>query len=457
MADAAQIRKVCDIVAAEPSRRIVVVSAPGKRNPDDTKVTDMLIECARLKMEGRNEGESLQRIVERFAGICRELDVPMSVAAQIEKDLQERLAGDVSHKDRFMDTMKAAGEDNAAKMVAAVMTRLGMQARYVGPREAGLLLSDEYGQARILPESAENLARLADTREVVVFPGFFGYTKDGHVVTFSRGGSDITGSILAAAVQAEVYENFTDVDSVFAADPRIVPDVRPIVELSYREMRELSYAGFGVLHDEAIVPAVRAGIPICIKNTNRPASPGTTIVPEHLHAQPRVVGIASSSGFCTIYMSKYLMNREIGFGRRLLQIFEEEGLSYEHIPSGIDNLSIILQESGFTPAVESHVVQRIRQELSVDDVDVERGLAIVMIVGEGMRYAVGLAARASVALAGAGVNIEMMNQGSSEISMMFGVKADDREKAVRALYDAFFREEGNGAADRNGAAPSGEA
>jgi len=197
-----------------------------------------------------------------------------------------------------------------------------------------------------------------------------------------------------------------------------------------------------VLHDEAIIPAVRAGIPICIKNTNSPTAPGTLIVPEHRQASSRVVGIAASSGFCTVYVSKYLMNREIGFGRRLLQIFEDEGVSYEHTPSGIDNMSVILREDGFSEKTQQAICKRILDELEADDVSVERGLALLMIVGEGMRYAVGLSARATKALADANVNIEMMNQGSSEISIMFGIKAEESERALRSLYQALFEQEG---------------
>ncbi len=438
LADANQVRKICEIIASDPERRIVVVSAPGKRSTDDIKVTDMLIAAAEDCLAGKDAKPHLERIVARYAAICDELGLAPPVIDAIRKNLAERLESDRSHKAEFMDTMKAAGEDNAARLVAAELKRRQLRARYIDPAEAGLLLSAEYGRARVLPQSYERLSHLADYDGVTVFPGFFGYTPDGRVVTFSRGGSDITGSILAAAVRADLYENFTDVDSLFAADPRIVEGVRPIKEVTFREMRELSYAGFGVLHDEAIIPAVSAGIPICIKNTNRPDAPGTTIVPHHTDVDSRVVGIASGGGFCTIYLSKYLMNREIGFGRRVLQILEEEGLSYEHTPSGIDNMSILLEEEGFDMQVEDRVLARLRDELGVEDAEVERGLSLIMIVGEGMRFAVGLAASATAALAEAGVNIEMMNQGSSEISMMFGVKQEDGKKAVRALHKAFF-------------------
>jgi aspartate kinase len=438
VADAAQIAKVCAIIKADPERRIVVVSAPGKRRPDDTKVTDMLIACAEKKLAGQKADAELKALVERFAEIQRDAGLPAQITAEIETDLRDRLKVGTDHRGRFLDLLKAAGEDNSAKLVAALFRKNGVPARYVNPREAGLLLSDEYGNATVLPESYARLTELRGSEEVVVFPGFFGFSKAGDVVTFPRGGSDITGAILAAAVKADVYENFTDVDSVFSADPRIVSGARPIELLTYREMRELAYAGFGVFHDEAILPAVQAGIPINIRNTNRPEAPGTRIVPKRPYHGGEVVGIASSDGFCALYVDKYLMNREIGFGRRLLQIVEEERLSYEHAPSGIDNMSVILRERDFTPEKEIRVADRIRGELGAENVEVDRGLALVMLVGEGMHYTVGVAGKAAAALAEAGVNIEMINQGSSEISMMFGVKAVDRKKAVQALYAAFF-------------------
>jgi aspartate kinase len=438
VADATQILKVCSIIKADSARRLVVVSAPGKRDSGDTKVTDLLIACAEARLAGRDGAAELKAVVERYAAIQREAGVGEAVIRAIEQDLKARLATDTSHRGRFLDLLKAAGEDNNAKLVAEIFRKQGVDAHYIDPKAAGLLLSDDFGNAQVLPESYARLAALRDAPGISIFPGFFGYTRGGAVATFPRGGSDITGAILAAAVKADVYENFTDVDSVFAADPRIVPGAQAIELLTYREMRELAYAGFGVFHDEAIVPAVKADIPICVRNTNQPAAPGTRIVPKRPYQGGEVVGIASSDGFCAVYVDKYLMNREVGFGRRLLQIMEEERLSYEHAPSGIDNISVVFREKDFTQAAEERVLGRIRAELGADNIDLDRGLALVMIVGEGMHYTVGVAARATAALAAAGVNIEMLNQGSSEISMMFGVKAMDRKKAVQALYGAFF-------------------
>jgi len=438
MADAAQIRKACGIVLADPERRLVVVSAPGKRSKTDVKVTDLLIALAEKALGGAPPEKELAAVLDRYAGIARDLGLGEGVARRIEADLRGRLAADRTNRARFLDTLKAAGEDNCARLVAEYLASTGAEARYVSPREAGLLLTHEFGNAQVLPESYKNLAKLRDLPGITVFPGFFGYSPQGAVVTLPRGGSDITGSILAAAVKADVYENWTDVDSVFVASPAIVPGPRPLPEITYREMRELSYAGFGVFHEEALAPVFHAGVPVSIKNTNNPSAVGTYIRPDRTCPAGQVAGIAAADGFCSIYVSKYLMNREIGFGRRLLQILEEEGLSYEHTPSGIDNISVILREKQFGAAREARVLERVRRELAVDDVSVERGLALVMVVGECMRRVVGIAARATAAFARAGVNIEMINQGSSEVSMMFGVKVADMARAVRALYDEFF-------------------
>jgi aspartate kinase len=439
VADAKQILKVVDIVKADPARRIVVVSAPGKRFSGDAKVTDMLIALANAVIAGRPYETELEAVAGRYAEIQRELGLDAAIVTEIEADLRERIKNRSGNPAQFTDTVKASGEDNNAKIIAQVFVRQGVPARYVDPKDAGMLLSDDFGNAQVLPESYDNLSALRDEKDIVIFPGFFGYTRQGQVATFPRGGSDITGAILAAAVKADVYENFTDVDSVFALDPRVIDGAPAISLLTYREMRELSYAGFGVFHDEAIVPAVRAKVPICIKNTNRPEAPGTMIVAERKYRHGEITGIASADGFSTIYLSKYMMNRELGFGRRLLQILEEEHLSFEHAPSGIDNMSVLLRSTHFTPEKEEQVLRRLQTELGTDDATIEHGLSLIMIVGEGMRYAVGIAARACSALADAGVNIEMINQGSSEISIMFGVKEVDRKQAIQALGRALLK------------------
>ncbi|MEH7333478.1 aspartate kinase [Neobacillus drentensis] len=438
LASGKQIEKVFQIVIAEAERKVVVVSAPGKRFSEDHKVTDLLIECGELSLLNLDPKEKFDAVIERYSSIAEELALGDEIIHEIQNDLIERLNGNKSKPDRFMDRLKASGEDNNAKLVATYFRKRGVDASYIDPKEAGLLVSDEPGNAQVLTESYNRLFSLHERPGILIFPGFFGYSREGEVFTFSRSGSDITGSILANALKADLYENFTDVDAVYSVNPNIVTKPKEIKELTYREMRELSYAGFTVLHDEALVPAFRAGIPVHIKNTNNPAAPGTRIVSDRKYTNGPVIGIASDQGFCSIYVSKYLMNREVGFGRKLLGILEDFGLSYEHTPSGIDDVSVILRESQMDPIMEREIKGRIMTELHADEVKIEHSLALIMVVGEGMRHNVGTMARASKALAKAHVNIEMINQGSSEVSMMFGVKQVDEKRAVAALYEEFF-------------------
>ncbi|MBJ66478.1 MAG: aspartate kinase [Gemmatimonadetes bacterium] len=438
LASAEQIKKICAIITEDPQRRLVVVSAPGKRSTDDTKVTDLLIEAARARLTGQDGGAEIECVINRYRDIAQALNLPEDSLAPIREDFLHRLHLDTRDEGLYLDTMKAGGEDNSARLVASYLRSTGIEAHYIDPGEGGMILSDEPGNARVLKQSYGKLRALRERPGITVFPGFFGYSEHGQVVTFPRGGSDITGAILAAAIDAEQYENFTDVDSVFVANPTLVKRPVAVEKITYREMRELSYAGFSVLHDEALEPVFHAGIPVVVKNTNNPSAPGTQIVPTRPIGTFPVVGIAATDGFCSVYISKYLMNREVGFGRRLLQIFEDEGISFEHTPSGIDNMSVIVRESTFNKAAEERVLRRVRTELAVDEVTIERDLALVMVVGEGMNHTIGLAGRACTAFADASVNLEMINQGSSEVSMMFGIKASDIPNSVLALYNQFF-------------------
>ncbi len=441
LANAAQLNKVIDIVLADPARRLVVVSAPGKRHGGDTKVTDLLIALADAALKGENTDRQFGAVVERYAEMSSELKLGEEIVREIEMDLMDRLAQVATlGADEFMDLMKASGEDNNAKLVAVAFSARGKKARYASPKETGMTLAGKFGDAQLDPSSYEKLARAFSNFDgIVIYPGYFGYTKEGKVATFPRGGSDITGSILAAAVCADVYENFTDVDSVYPVDPRIVPEVSEgIPTMTYREMRELAYAGFGVFNDDAVIPAVRARIPINIRNTNHPGEPGTMIQQSRRVVPGTVVGIASADDFCNIVVDKYLMNREIGFGRRLLQVLEDEGVPYEHMPSGVDSQCVVVKGQYFPKEKERRVVQAIRRELAPDSVVVERDITILMIVGEGMCYTSGMFAKACLALASVGINISMVNQGSSEVSFMIAIRSQDRDAAVRALYKAFF-------------------
>ena len=443
LANAAQVNKVIDIVLADPARRIVVVSAPGKRDSGDTKVTDLLIALAETAIKGENTDRQYGAVVERYASIAQDLKLGDEIVARVEADLKGRLA-QVSQLEpkEFMDLMKAAGEDNSAKVVAVAFEARGKKARYASPKDTGLVLTGEFGDATLDPDSYQRLGRAFSNFEgIVVYPGFFGYTKEGKVATFPRGGSDITGSILAAAVNADVYENFTDVDSVYPCDPRIVEEVKKgegIPTMTYREMRELAYAGFGVFNDDAVIPAVKARIPINIRNPNHPAEPGTMIQQTRRVTPGTVVGVASADGFVNIVVEKYLMNREIGFGRRLLQVLEDEGISYEHMPSGVDSQCVVVKEQFLPKEKDQAIIRKIRETLNPDFVTIERDLTMLMVVGEGMCYTPGMLAKACLALASAGISMSMVNQGSSEVSFMIAIRSPDRDNAVRALYKAFF-------------------
>lgn len=437
VANADQISKVINIVKSDVDRKVVVVSAPGKRFSDDEKVTDLLIETANCVISDNDYFDPLQKIIDRFRDIQEEFNLSPAVIADIQADLHHRLEKFSGDENKFLDIMKAAGEDNNAKIIAEVFNKLGFSAKYINPGDAGLLLSDEFGNAEVLNESFINLSNLKKYNELIIFPGFFGKTINGELATFPRGGSDITGAILAAALNADIYENFTDVDSVYAMDPRLVNNPPAINEMTYREMRELAYAGFGVFHDEAIIPTIKKNIPISIKNTNFPEKKGTIILPKRNIDGNEIAGISSSDGFTGLYIDKYMMNREVGFGRKLLQILEDEGISYEHSPSGIDNMSVIMKSLLFDKK-EQVVINRIKNELNPDNINIEHDLALLMVVGEGMCYSVGMAAQATKALANANINIEMINQGASEISMMFAVKKNDRKNALNALGKVFF-------------------
>ena len=315
-----------------------------------------------------------------------------------------------------------------------------MKASYISPLQAGLIVTPVFGDAQPIPDVSLKLASLKRLipDQILVFPGFFGYTADGDVATFSRGGSDLTGSILAEALDVSEYENWTDVDGIFSAHPQMVDSPAQIQALTYREMRELSYIGFNVLHEEAVRPVMRKKIPIRLRNTNNIKNEGTLVVTERLPSQRDIIGIASGSGYCSFTLYKFLMNREKGFGRRLLSIFEDMDLSYEHCPSGVDNISVILDQDQLKPEAVNKIIRTITEELKPDDIRTEFGISLISVVGEGLIHKIGVLAQAAKALSSAGVNIKMINQGSSEMSIIFGIDTSDERKAVSALYKEFF-------------------
>ncbi len=438
LASATQVNKVFDIVASDSDRRFIVVSAPGKRDSNDTKVTDALIKYYKEYVTGKDVTASQEWIIKRYQDMVDELGFTSKSIAKITENILSLASLPIEGNKFLYDTFLAAGENNNARLIAEYFNHKGLQARYIHPKEAGIFVSEEPGNARLLPHSYDKIEELKEFDEVLIIPGFFGVTQNDQICTFSRGGSDITGSIIAAGVKADLYENFTDVDGIFAAHPGIVHNPHSIDELTYREMRELAYAGFSVLHDEALLPAYRGKIPLVIKNTNNPDHPGTRIVLEHTKESLPVVGIAADDDFVSIDMSKYLMNREIGFGRKVLQILEDLHIRWEHMPTGIDDLSIVLRERELTPIKEEEILRQLNHKLEVDKAEIKHDLSIIMIVGEKMKSHIGVAATATTALSEAHVNLAMISQGASEVSVMFVIKTDERNKALVALYEAFF-------------------
>ena len=426
LADAAQFRKVSDIILSHEGRLFVVASAPGKRSKDDTKVTDMLYKCHDLAVSGHDFSESLNLIKSRFEAIAADLNIALDLEGEfgtIRKHLE---------KNPQKDYMASRGEYLNSKLLAAF---LGFD--FVDPavciffNEDGTLDSER---------TNSTLGAILKEKDKAVVAGFYGTGVDGNVKTFSRGGSDVTGAIVARAAKADVYENWTDVSGMLSADPRVVKNPEPITEISYKELRELSYMGAAVMHEDAVFPVRQAGIPINIRNTNRPDDAGTWIVPHRRNTQEdRVVtGIAGMKGFSSIRVEKAMLNNEVGFAARLLDIIASAGVSFEHVPSGIDTMSVIVDSEDFR-AQRSRILEDIQDTLAPDALIVDTSIALIAVVGLGMVYRKGVAARVFTALAEADVNIRMIDQGSSEINIIVGVDEADYEKALNALYDAFFR------------------
>lgn len=437
VADAVQIKKMLAIVNEDDKRKIVVVSAPGKRDREDIKVTDLLIALYESVLIGDNFEPQLNLILQRFIEIEQSLKLKQSLQYVFSKQLTNYIATYHNQPLRLLDALKSAGEDFNAQLIAAYNTQCGIPTTYLSPSQLKMIVTDEPGNAVILPESYANIRQVIhNIQGKIIVPGFFGVNHHADRVTFSRGGSDITGAILARSVDAELYENFTDVSGIFAANPNTIHNPAPINNLTYAEMRELSYAGFKVFHDEALMPLYQKGIPVNIKNTNEPAHPGTLIT--KTRNSQGVVGVSCDDGFISINMTKYLMNREIGFTRKLLSILEDYNISYEHMPSGIDDLSVIIRSNQLDKTILDNLLNEIEQTLSPDTLSVEDNIAILMVVGLGMKTLIGTANKATEALSNTRVNLKMINQGSSEISMMFGIDASDQDKAVRAIYEAYF-------------------
>ena len=438
LASSDQVRKVVKIIKDDPMRRYIVVSAPGKRHTDDIKVTDLLISLHDNLVAGKDPSRLINAIYNRYEEIGQAFHVDKQILTDIYQDLTSLKTIEIKENAHLYDIILSRGEDNNARLIAGVLKAEGLKALYISPEDLGLLVTDEPKNARILNKAYPLIKKWAKNPEILVIPGFFGITEEGNICTFSRGGSDITGSIVAAGMNAELYENFTDVNGIYSAHPGIIHEPELIKEISYREMRELAYAGFSVFHDEALIPSFQAKIPVVIKNTNNPSHPGTRIVHEKENHDKTVVGIASDRGFSMIYISKYLMNREVGFTLRVLQILKEFNINYEHMPSGIDDISIIIRANQLTEETEEELLRKIAYEMDPDELRIKHGLTMVVVVGEGMRERVGVTAESTAALARKKINLEMINQGSSEVSIMFSIQEKDEKAAIRTLYYTFF-------------------
>ena len=423
LASAEPFAKVGQIIRSDKERKFVVPSAPGKRNAKDTKVTDMLYACYELAENEQDFRIQMMKIKDRYDSIINGLQLKLS----LEEEFKQITA----------NFKEKAGADYAASR-GEYLNGIIM-ANYLGYTfidSAEVIFFDEEGNFDAEKTDKVLSARLAECENAVV-PGFYGSNPDGTVRTFSRGGSDITGSIVSKAVHASVYEYWTDVSGCLVADPRIIKDAKPIKVITYRELRELSYMGASVLHEDAIFPVRKAGIPINIKNTNAPEDEGTLIV-ESTCQKPEftITGIAGKKGFVAVNIDKDMMNAEVGFCRKALQAFEDNGISIEHMPSGIDTMTVFVHQAEFE-GKEQQVIGELRRLARPDVIELEADLALIAVVGRGMRSNRGTAGRIFSALAHANINVRMIDQGSSELNIIIGVSNNDFDAAIQAIYDIF--------------------
>lgn len=423
LASAEQFVKVGNIIRADKERSYVVPSAPGKRFSNDTKVTDMLYGCYALAEKGKDLKKELDAIKERYQEIIDGLHLELS----LDKEFQ------VIEKN-----FKGKAGDNYAASRGEYLNGIIMAA-YLGYEfidSAEVIFFKDNGEFNAELTNEVLSERLSKCKNAVV-PGFYGSYADGRVKTFSRGGSDITGSIVAKAVKADVYENWTDVSGFLIADPRIIDKPAAIEVITYKELRELAYMGATVLHEDAIFPVRQQGIPINIRNTNAPDDEGTWIVGSTCQKSKYVItGIAGKKGFCAVNIEKDMMNSEIGFGRKVLQAFEENGIAFEHVPSGIDTMTVFVHQDEFMHK-EQKVVAGIHRLADPDSIDIESDMALIAVVGRGMKSMRGTAGRVFAALAHANVNVKMIDQGSSELNIIIGVSNEEFETAIKAIYDIF--------------------
>lgn len=422
VADAIQLQKVKNIIAADPDRRYVVVSAPGKRYPEDNKITDLLYLCKTHIEHNIPADHVFQVICDRY----RMMELNLGISIGLDRELEEirvHLKPGVT-----ADYIASRGEYLCGRLTAAV---LGYD--FVDP--ADCIRFDEKGRY-LSEETNEALTAELAKHECAVIPGFYGSGPDGTIRTFSRGGSDVTGSLVAKAVNADIYENWTDVSGFLMADPRIVDQPKPIRSITYKELRELSYMGASVLHEDAVFPVREVNIPINIRNTNEPDHPGTIISDSPSESSNIITGIAGKKDFVVIALYKNMMNAEVGFVKRLLTILENNNISFEHLPTGIDTISVVIAKSQLEGKLQD-LLEDIDRRLQPDSVEIYQDMALIATVGLSMNRRTGVSAKLFSALGEAGVNVRMIDQGSSEMNIIIGVENDYFETAIDAIYHAF--------------------
>lgn len=421
LADATQFRKVQSIIMANQDRRFIVPSAPGKRTPEDNKITDLLYLCHVHVRKALPFDEVFQVISNRYLEIVSALNIELDLVPYLT-EIKQRITDGASS-----DYVASRGEFLNGIILAKLIDY-----EFIDPGQ--IVFFNDTGILD-LEQAQKNLQhRLAKTAKAVI-PGFYGALPSGQVKTFSRGGSDISGSLVARSINADLYENWTDVSGFLMADPRIVKNPKPMAKITYRELRELAYMGATVLHEESVFPVREVGIPINIRNTNEPEHPGTIILNE-AEPQGTITGVAGKKDFSVIAVEKTLMNSELGFGRKLLSILESNAVSFEHIPSGIDTISVVIPDSQLNGKMDK-ILDEIRQQCKPDALEVYPHMALIATVGRGMVYTPGIAAKLFTALAQEHINVRMIDQGSSELNIIVGVQTNDFEKAVQAIYDAF--------------------
>ena len=428
LADAHQFKKVGDIIKSDPDRRFVVPSAPGKRFKDDIKVTDLLYKAYNAESEQEFEC-TFDTIKDRYQSIIDELNLTVDLTEEFEVI-----------KKNFQDQISEEYAASRGEYLNGILLANYLGFEFVDP--ATCIFIDEHGNYDDKKTDPVLSKKLSEVENCVI-PGFYGSCSEDptKIRTFSRGGSDVTGSIVAKCGQVKLYENWTDVSGFLVADPRIVKNPEVIGTITYKELRELSYMGASVLHENAVFPIRSQGIPIVIKNTNKPEDAGTLIVESTVHKPDHIItGISGKQGFATIMIEKDMMNSEVGFCRKALQAFEENGISIEHMPSGIDTMTVFVHQEEFE-GKEQQVISSIRRLAHPDVIDLEADLGLIAVVGRGMKSTRGTAGRIFSALAHANINVKMIDQGSSEYNIIIGVKNSDFEAAIKAIYDIFITTE----------------